>query len=950
MNYIARLNQEEIVALCQIISGKEFKILFQNFSKEFAQIRPGFRPFSIPDKEAISLAVKNINKPFIFEFINMKVENWMNEINEKYEKLIGLKIDDAQALAEALMNSVFCEDIDLYFRLLDKVVSDLQYNRIIVYIKGAKEEKTLEEKNLEHNSVNDTSSLLHEDIDKLEKQLADSKKELVDTVTLYESKIHTLSEEKRAVENSFADTQQKLQRVQQEKQEMEMELSLLQARANFNDSEIALEANIDTDFQFVSLCEVAPVDFNGKKSLVRLADIGQDSKFEAFNVDEDAPKIFENRYKLYYKDGPSEVGTIGVWKWSPVPNLVDSSRDYIVSEFNPSINPIEIIVLETCKSADELLEQLKKGVDTELITSRTLFAIYLTKGQYTGFLCKGQYFEKFGSKIQLSKTVISLPRYDFGGKDIVRVSNGKVFLRTIGIGIPSEVVNVKDPFDIVRTIILSRNSWQTFKQKGKTKNEWKSIRDFLEELDTIPVIDEIKSTIHCSYSEAQKIMEDFKEYAGAYIDGTSIEDNVLSAIINVNPDLMDRCKSLIMNEWISENQTAINEANTILDNIRHQIEEEEKRVDKELSERRGLFEQEKSVALGELASIKQEHDKLSASLLDLTEEIETKEKLAVDVQTAVEKRIRNAQAEAADFIASLAFVPQTQYAPPAAVVERAQDDENTSYCNGIEVYADNIEENSSWNDALNTISDELIEAGVMQKYAYQLGAYMYSSYLNHNSLLIVGPNASPIVDAFSVALFGRTAGSLVCADKYSAESVQCCLSSEDSIIKITNPFCSNWMARIPEILCDTKHHFMIVHPYAEDIQVEPRSVFNYMLPIFTEFLVDRPSTGRFWGGKCTDAYKDFQLIKPDKSYERLMIKMRIPLILRNKIQIVLSNMHAMISDKDTDFDVLFALLPYAMSTMQTSIIMDSIQNKGSQEVSISGELKGYLCSLYGDQV
>lgn len=32
---------------------------------------------------------------------------------------------------------------------------------------------------------------------------------------------------------------------------------------------------------------------------------------------------------------------------------------------------------------------------------------------------------------------------------------------------------------------------------------------------------------------------------------------------------------------------------------------------------------------------------------------------------------------------------------------------------------------------------------------------------------------------------------------------------------------------------------MFTHPYVEDIQVEPKSLYGFMLPLFTEFLVDK---------------------------------------------------------------------------------------------------------------
>lgn len=82
----------------------------------------------------------------------------------------------------------------------------------------------------------------------------------------------------------------------------------------------------------------------------------------------------------------------------------------------------------------------------------------MTKGQYSGFLCKNSDFEQSGNKIKLGKNVISLPIYDFASKDITKLSNERIYFRFMVIGMPSEVINVKDPMDIVKTAIFARNS------------------------------------------------------------------------------------------------------------------------------------------------------------------------------------------------------------------------------------------------------------------------------------------------------------------------------------------------------------------------------------------------------------------------------------------------------------------------------------------------------------
>ena len=65
MNYIGLLTKEEKSILCGIITGKEFKELFKRNEQEFSKIRKGFRAKSLTEQQALSIAISNIDKPFI---------------------------------------------------------------------------------------------------------------------------------------------------------------------------------------------------------------------------------------------------------------------------------------------------------------------------------------------------------------------------------------------------------------------------------------------------------------------------------------------------------------------------------------------------------------------------------------------------------------------------------------------------------------------------------------------------------------------------------------------------------------------------------------------------------------------------------------------------------------------------------------------------------------------
>ena len=88
MNYISLLSEDDLVTICELITGKSFKSIFQKHSKEFAKIKKGFRPTSLKDSEAVKLAANNTNEAFISEYICETIQEWMQEIENKLMTII----------------------------------------------------------------------------------------------------------------------------------------------------------------------------------------------------------------------------------------------------------------------------------------------------------------------------------------------------------------------------------------------------------------------------------------------------------------------------------------------------------------------------------------------------------------------------------------------------------------------------------------------------------------------------------------------------------------------------------------------------------------------------------------------------------------------------------------------------------------------------------------------
>ena len=125
-----------------------------------------------------------------------------------------------------------------------------------------------------------------------------------------------------------------------------------------------------------------------------------------FCCNENEPKYFGNRPRLFFKDGSVESGTVAVWNWTPVPNKADLSRDFVETVFNSGIMPVEIIIFQECRNTEELSEKLKEGIQEEISTFRVVFAVCVSAGKFTGVLCSKKDFESGTFGIKLSNNIL----------------------------------------------------------------------------------------------------------------------------------------------------------------------------------------------------------------------------------------------------------------------------------------------------------------------------------------------------------------------------------------------------------------------------------------------------------------------------------------------------------------------------------------------------------------
>lgn len=920
MNHIGLLTKEEKSILCEIITGKEFKELFKRNEQEFSKIRKGFRAKSLTEQYALSIAISNIDKPFIATWVNTMIERWLKEIQENISKLEGDGLSHGTALATTMLDSFFVNNVELYFKLTGKPLDTDAYANLYERMENIQSERA------RNTEMSERIKAVEEENRSLSDQVEAAQRSMDAIKTECEERVQKIEQNKNELESLLAKAQAKIAELQTAPSAFTNDDA--DYLAQFDDTNTSILPSSSTD-EIISLCGVIS-DYNGQKWLIRYADLNNNGRYCIFLKNEDIPPHFTNRDKIFYKDGPSNNGFYGIWTWSAVPNENDPSKDYILSRYNTDIDAIEIVTITEAASLDDLVDLLKEGIEYKPHSRKVMFTLSASQGQYTGILCTAKEFHTVNEKTTVSEDCIVVPVYEFADDDIIRLANRLSFYRNAFAGLPSKLYHLKSPLDIVKDIVFSSISWNAYKTREVTRAEYRTFKDFIGAIPVDDITCKIGTVCRCSTPAAKELLDEFLNIVWKYVDGDSLEDEIIRSAISANVELQEKAKALIHKDWETENESLLIEARGKLDSLRAEFKSATENLSK---------------AQEALNKTKAEDERLAGIIAE-------KERLAGEVEKAVAIRIQKARENAADFIASMAFISGQQMqvgcteSPAKIKISSKSDIDTYRICPEYD-NLDDLVVHHSWTDVINTAVFELAEAGVAEQYRSGLAAFLCAAYIKKQPLLLVGPNAIDIIQAFSAAVTAHKHGVLCCEGGYAHQAIEKIGADGESIVIINNFLASGWISRLPEILSKKDIFYVATHPYAEDIQVEPKSLYGFMLPLFTEFLVNKNATGKYYGGYFADDFKTYSAPKGARKELTVLSKFALSSLIRNRINSLVTTMHDIYPTATADDDFLLCIFPIAYASIAINELVETIADP-QRGVVISANLKRDLQYVLGE--
>ena len=887
MDYLNRLSKTDVESICKLIGSRDLKQNFQTNSNGFSRIKPGFRPKTISDEEAVTLTVQNVTTRFISKFLNEKIQSLMDKIIGEQANLIakGIPSDDAHIIA--LANSPFYDNLDLYFRLEQPFSSSEEIGALKIAIRIAK--RAHKPDSVEDAPTDRTTKLLKEELE-AQKEYA-------------RNKIQQVQDLLKETQASLQATAEDATRLRDEKDELKNKLDLKEKELTRYRAleKYSISNRIDTTdakYPFKSLCKVFWAD--GYVRLKRLSDIHHDE------ITGDYLEEFPTQRDLFsdQRSGTFQEGYVGVWDWHVIPNKKDPSRDFIETSYSSS-QPTQIIIFKECDSVEKIIKKLTVGVSEKIYCDGVLFAYWNGK-KYEGIYCHPKDLDIKIDRISLKQDVFRLPVFEVFASMLYQAGDCQV-CTALNFGMPTKVVNVKDSMDVLKALLRKRLTWATSKQRGITNAAHQQITAYLQELPNKDFVQELVMQCNCTEDEANERIRKFVQNADSYLSATDIEDEMLSRIIQQNSELEKRCKELLTTEWEKENSEKI------------------QKVENELMQRKNAAKDERI----RVEQLTEKYEAVEQKLKESNEQLEEREQLAAEVEQKVAEKIAKAQKDAADFIAAQAFLPQINRIGEKQTVSVTV---FSSFTSGKSM-DDRVAVLKNSDDVIEYLADNLKEAGVQESYTRGLAAYLYSAYRYRTPVLLAGPNGLAIAQAFSTTLFSRTVAILSCVGDYTEKVCKECKESEDNVVAIMNPFCAGWTQQLPTAVFDSGKFFFLLSPYAEDLQVEPMGISNYVLPLMTEFLVDKKPSSVFVGSELSPDFDRLPMPKVRPIHKNFLTSLGYSTLAKKNLWSVFANIESILKGETSDtvgYRYLFGLLPFAIIAGKANLLMEQLEKDESK--------------------
>jgi len=447
---------------------------------------------------------------------------------------------------------------------------------------------------------------------------------------------------------------------------------------------------------------------------------------------------------------------------------------------------------------------------------------------------------------------------------------------------------------------------------GLSKRERQAVRRVLNEIESASVLHDITQEFSCDLDEAQQYYDRFIHDAKVMIAVDEWDGSLFQTLIESDSALSKRMLSSVEAYWETTNKE-------IVDNII------------QLKQEIALKESELLEQTREISSNKDTIEKLK--------------KLELDMHAKIRERLGQARSEMGKLLVEYSFL----LPPEKLSIDPEKKDDFLII--PVSRKNDQIEEVENLEAAKYNLITNLNEAGISDnKSATELAQFLIAAYFNKTNLLIAGIEASNIAIALSAAICNCDPARLNLPQQISQQDLYDKISSVNAqIILVPNAFGSESfeiIISITELLPEKMFIFTI--PFSQSLAIEPRGLYQYMLPLFTDFYVSDKASRDYIYASAEQATQDFSVTQRDVVKAKAEnISFSSAILVNKRLEMVIASIKACLvkAFKDINVDqVCFRALwmPLSICLGRTKELLDEARSLSTLEPEIIEELEKHL--------
>ena len=600
------------------------------------------------------------------------------------------------------------------------------------------------------------------------------------------------------------------------------------------------------DDRILSLC-VSVKSHQGKDMLYRIADVSENNELIKFFYNSALPREdISNRNMIFSNPRETQAeGTVAFWEWHS-----DGDRQFSYIDHS-GISFIEYIRVDGVSTIEELRIAFLDGINIEPASNQRYLVEFSREDDIClCVLCKSSDFVLLRDNYVLIDSIYRLDYYEITSDSILDINtnylpkfNKRIYCH---LELPEKVgtILVRTPADTVRQAILKRIARCT---EGFSKPDKRIISEFIRNLTSETIVGHIAEECRCSLEDAHEYIGEFAKICERYFSENDFTSSVLLHLLEYNGEIGMKYQETIRAEWESQNAEKISAANTHVKNIMDNLETDRTRILSEAQEAQNRLDS----LLIEYEEYEKEKTEVIAILSELKKDYDNKLSLADEVAQKMREKIASAENDLSSFLSEYAMFSNNKIEQPAI--------KTTEIGN---VVTEDPEAVTDATELFEYLKENLEAVGVDKIYCAALAAYLLAAHFERIPLTIAGYGADLIIDAVSATLYNKSADRLFV--EVGAENIPSAMSS---ILAVHNGFGS--MARV---LSSSESYVFFVAQTSEELMLEPRSVYNYALPLYTEYFITDNHIDDLYGSISTVKF-DFSGKEQKPSFPEHLIPM-----------------------------------------------------------------------------